>query len=94
MTTVTLSAEWWQAAACQSAEPELFFPISETAPARADVARAKLICAACPVASQCLDYALANRQEYGIWGGLTEQERRRVIRHRIPSGTAGHALRR
>lgn len=77
MTTI-LTHEWWRTAACRDAEPELFFPISATAASRAQVQRAKLICASCPVRLECLRYALDNRQEQGIWGGLTEEERRRI----------------
>lgn len=74
--TVLLSSEWWDLAACRNAEPELFFPISATRASSATVQRAKRICQACPVQSQCLRYALGHRQEQGIWGGLTEDERR------------------
>jgi WhiB family transcriptional regulator, redox-sensing transcriptional regulator len=74
---VIRAAERWRVlAACRTAEPELFFPISAQGPSVTDAARAKRICASCPVRSQCLDYARATHQTYGIWGGLTEQERR------------------
>lgn len=76
--TVLLSDEWWGLAACRNAEPELFFPISVTPASRPTVERAKQVCASCPVQSQCLSYALRHRQEQGIWGGLTEDERRRM----------------
>jgi len=77
----TLIDEWWRAAACRDAEPELFFPISAAAASNPRVRRAKHICAPCPVRSQCLNYALDHRQEQGIWGGLTEEERRRIPRY-------------
>jgi WhiB family redox-sensing transcriptional regulator len=67
--------QWQELAACRTAEPELFFPISARGPSAVDVARAKKICASCPVRYQCLDYAQATHQKDGIWGGLTEQER-------------------
>lgn len=82
MTTI-LTHEWWRAAACGEAEPELFFPISATPASSAQVKRAKLICASCPVRSACLSYALTHRQEQGIWGGLTEEERRRIPRRQL-----------
>ena len=44
--------------------------------------RAKLICRSCPVKSECLEYAILNR-EYGIWGGMTQRERRTEVRRRI-----------
>lgn len=81
--TTMLTHEWWRMAACRDAEPELFFPISATAASRAQVRQAKLICASCPVRPDCLRYALDNRQEQGIWGGLTEEERRRVPRRSL-----------
>lgn len=77
----TLIEEWWRAAACRDAEPELFFPISTAPASRKHVKRAKHICALCPVQSECLSYALDHRQEQGIWGGLTEEERRRIPRY-------------
>lgn len=78
--TAMLSDEWWNAAACRNAEPDLFFPISATPASRAVVQRAKRVCASCPVAAQCLNYALHHRQEQGIWGGLTDEERRLLRR--------------
>jgi WhiB family transcriptional regulator, redox-sensing transcriptional regulator len=75
-TTADNLAEWWSLAACQSADPDLFFPISGSGPARAQVERAKAVCAGCPVRSDCLRYALAAGPLQGVWGGLTEEERR------------------
>lgn len=66
---------WWQLAACRSADPDLFFPISGAGPALEQAAAAKTICAGCPVRRDCLTYATFTRQQYGIWGGLTEDER-------------------
>jgi len=67
--------DWRSAAACRSADPELFFPISAFGQALEQVAEAKAICARCPVRRQCLAFALRTRQAHGIWGGLTEEER-------------------
>ena len=64
---------WKDRAACTTAEPELFFPEKG-----GTVRPAKAICADCPVAVECLDYALANDLRIGVWGGLSEQERRRL----------------
>src|SRR5690349_20507897 len=70
--------DWRAHAACRGTEPELFFPATESGPARAaQVAAAKAVCARCPVREQCLAEALA-RIPYGIAGGLTEYERRRL----------------
>jgi WhiB family redox-sensing transcriptional regulator len=74
-------AEWWTLAACQSVDPDLFFPMSATNPARADMAAAKAVCARCPVRAECLQYALAAGQVHGIWGGMSEEERR-LLRQR------------
>ena len=75
-------AAWRDGAACQDADPELFFPEGDTRSARAHVKAAKLICRGCPVSVTCLSWALASGQEAGIWGGLTEDERRRLRRRR------------
>lgn len=79
-----LAAEpnWWSAAACRSADPELFFPISAFGKALEQVAEAKAICARCPVRRQCLAFALRTRQAHGIWGGMTEEERAFIGRPR------------
>jgi WhiB family redox-sensing transcriptional regulator len=65
---------WRLAAACRSADPELFFPLSGSGKALEQIAEAKVICAGCPVRRQCLEFALRTRPQ-GIWGGLTELER-------------------
>jgi WhiB family transcriptional regulator, redox-sensing transcriptional regulator len=80
-TTAENLAEWWSLAACQSSDPDLFFPISGSGPARAQVDRAKAVCSGCPVRSDCLRYALAAGPLQGVWGGLTEEERR-LLRQR------------
>ena len=67
-------------AACRDVDPELFFPDGDIRSARAQVKTAKLICRGCPVSATCLNWALASGQEAGIWGGLTEDERRGLHR--------------
>lgn len=62
-------------AACRGADVELFFSIEEE-----DQQRALQHCARCEVRRQCLEFALANREMYGIWGGTRESERRALIR--------------
>ena len=65
------AARWRELAACRGADLEVFFP------GRGESAGpARRVCAACPVRQPCLDYAITNRITHGIWGGLTEQERR------------------
>jgi WhiB family redox-sensing transcriptional regulator len=70
--------QWRSAGACRSADPDLFFPISDSGPAREQAAKAKAICATCPVRRECLAFALRTGQVYGIWGGTTEHERTAV----------------
>ena len=65
------AARWRELAVCRGTNLEVFFPgRGETA------GPARQVCAACPVRQPCLDYAITNRITYGIWGGLTERERR------------------
>ena len=71
-----LRPNWRDDAACRDADPELFFPDGDTKSARAQVKTAKLICRGCPVSATCLSWALTSGQQAGIWGGLTEDERR------------------
>ena len=72
--------DWRDDAACRDADPELFFPDGDVRSARAQVKMAKLICRGGPGSAICLGWALASGQEAGIWGGLTEEERRRLSR--------------
>jgi WhiB family redox-sensing transcriptional regulator len=78
MTALDNRAGWWARAACASADPELFFPISYSGPALRQVARAKAICARCPIRQECLRYALDAGSIQGVWGGMTEGERQRL----------------
>jgi WhiB family redox-sensing transcriptional regulator len=68
--------DWSQFAACRSADPELFFPVSALGSALRQVAEAKAVCSPCPVWQECLTFALATRQAHGVWGGMSEQGRR------------------
>lgn len=63
----------WPDAVCRTVDPELFFPEPD---GQAAITAAKMLCAQCPYASQCAEYAIANHFEDGIWGGLTPKERR------------------
>jgi len=80
-------AERWSRAACSTADPDLFFPISSSGPAVRQVRRAKAICARCEIRQACLDYALNTVSIQGVWGGTTERERR-LIRQRGPRARA------
>ena len=68
--------EWVTAALCKQASPDQLFVKG------AEQHKAKQVCAACPVRTECLAEALDNRIEWGVWGGLTERERRAVLRKR------------
>lgn len=75
-----MNLSWRQRAACRGIDPDIFYPVSEE-----EADEAKAICAQCPVREACLEYALANRERDGVWGGATERERRRMIRQRRKS---------
>ncbi|SDQ85642.1 WhiB family transcriptional regulator [Thermostaphylospora chromogena] len=66
---------WAGRGACRTSDPDLFFPL---APTPVQEARAKAICGACPVLTECRQYALRAGEPEGIWGGLTPAERRRL----------------
>jgi WhiB family redox-sensing transcriptional regulator len=73
---------WQLRAACRGPESAMFFPptYAERREERdARESRAKSICAMCPVQRECLDYALRIGEQHGIWGGLTESERRSLL---------------
>lgn len=72
--------DWRSEAACLNVDPELFFPIGNTGPAVAQVAEAKAVCRDCTVQSECLQWAVSNNQDSGVWGGLSEEERRSLKR--------------
>lgn len=69
------SLPWADEARCLQAEPDTFFPEKG-----GSTREAKRICGDCPVKAECLDYALENDERFGIWGGLSERERRRLKR--------------
>lgn len=69
------SPQWHELALCAQTDPEAFFPEKG-----GSTREAKRVCASCPVAAQCLEYALENDERFGIWGGMSERERRRLKR--------------
>lgn len=72
--------DWRHYAVCRDVDPELFFPVGTSGPALVQTAEAKAVCARCPVVSECLTWALAAGQDAGVWGGLSEDERRALRR--------------
>ena len=79
MTAPEYDAEhvWMLDGLCREREPSFFFPSDGVG-----VDRARRVCAECPVKEPCLEYALRNRIEHGVWGGASERERRRILRRR------------
>jgi WhiB family redox-sensing transcriptional regulator len=75
--TIPMNLSWRQRAACRGVDPDVFYPVSDE-----EAEAAKEICADCSVRQACLEYALANRERDGVWGGATERERRRIVRQR------------
>lgn len=67
--------QWRAKALCAQTDPEAFFPEKG-----GSTREAKRVCCACEVRPECLEYALANDERFGIWGGLSERERRRLRR--------------
>jgi WhiB family redox-sensing transcriptional regulator len=70
-------SEWRRYARCNGTDPEVFYPSTDD-----EAGDAKAICAVCPVREPCLEHAITAREKQGVWGGLTERERRRLIRRR------------
>lgn len=85
---------WRHYAACRDHDPELFFPIGITGPARAQLAEAKAVCAGCPVRCMCLSWAVLANIDHGVWGGLSEDERRasKLRARRQPAASGRHPV--
>jgi WhiB family redox-sensing transcriptional regulator len=72
---VEAELRWQDRALCAQTDPEAFFPEKG-----GSTREAKRVCTTCPVRTECLEYALASDERFGIWGGLSERERRRLKR--------------
>ena len=78
--TVSVSAQKWRSIGlCRGSETMVFYPPSDDDSLAEE---AKTICSMCAVRKPCLEFALRTREKHGVWGGLTERERRRVLRQR------------
>jgi len=77
VTEIEEESQWMLRARCRGASPTEFFP-----PDGLGVEAAQSICIDCPVKVECLEFALLNRIEHGVWGGASERERRRILRRR------------
>jgi WhiB family redox-sensing transcriptional regulator len=73
----SVEAEWMEKGKCRELDPAIFFPNDGIG-----VQVAQRICADCPVKTPCLEYALTNHVDHGVWGGTSERERRRILRQR------------
>ena len=73
----TMDTDWMSVGKCKDLSPAIFFPSDGVG-----VQAAQRICADCPVADKCLEYALVERVDHGVWGGKSERERRRMLRRR------------
>ncbi|MQA05771.1 MAG: WhiB family transcriptional regulator [Streptosporangiales bacterium] len=73
---MTWNETWALSAACKGGDPDRLFVRG------AEQNHAKRICTSCPVRTECLAYALDHGMEYGVWGGMTERERRSLLRQR------------
>jgi len=75
------SGDWRDKAECRKKDPDLFFPTGEKSEAdQEQIKRAKAVCAECLSRIACLEYAIANNEDFGIWGGTSETERRSARR--------------
>jgi WhiB family redox-sensing transcriptional regulator len=76
------AADWRDKAECRTEDPDLFFPKGEGGPSLLTIDAAKAVCRRCPVFELCRQWALETREEYGVWGGLSEADRRAIHRRR------------
>ncbi|MEJ8654751.1 WhiB family transcriptional regulator [Streptomyces sp. MS1.AVA.3] len=82
---------WRHYAVCVEEDPELFFPVGNTGPALLQIEEAKAVCRRCPVMEKCLQWALESGQDSGVWGGLSEDERRAMKRRAARNRVRHHA---
>lgn len=81
--------DWRHRAACLTEDPELFFPIGNTGPALQQIEEAKAVCQTCTEIEVCLKWAIDTGQDAGVWGGLSEDERRALKRRTARARRAG-----
>ena len=72
-----MDTNWMARGNCATQHPDTFFPSDGVG-----VENAKRVCEGCPVQKRCLEYALRNRVDHGVWGGCSERQRRRILRER------------
>ena len=81
-----MDTEWMARGNCANEAPSMFFPSDGVG-----VEIARRICATCPVKEPCLEHALLNRIDHGVWGGASERERRRILKRRRLAALGGGA---
>jgi WhiB family redox-sensing transcriptional regulator len=81
-----MDTDWMDDGLCRQVPPSTFFPNDGVG---VDVARR--ICATCPVQAPCLEYALVERIDHGVWGGASERERRRILKRRRQDAAANYS---
>ena len=84
--------DWRHEAACREVDPELFFPIGNSGPALLQIEEAKQVCRRCTVMEECLRWAIESGQDAGVWGGMSEDERRTLKRRTIRLRARAHVL--
>jgi WhiB family redox-sensing transcriptional regulator len=84
----TVLVTWRDSAACLDVGPELFFPIGNAYPALLQIEEAKVVCRDCVVAETCLRWAIDARQDTGVWGGMSGDERRALKRRNARASRA------
>jgi WhiB family redox-sensing transcriptional regulator len=77
MSHISTDTSWMSRGNCADRDPSIFFPSDGVG-----VERAKKLCEGCPSQLPCLEYALANRVDHGVWGGASERQRRRILKAR------------
>ena len=77
-----VTTDWRDLALCRDTDPSLFFPVGTTGAALDQIAAAKGVCVQCSARDECLEFALDSNQDSGVWGGLSEEERRQIRRER------------
>jgi len=79
-------SDWRHLAACRNTDADAFFPIGNTGPALLMIEDAKAVCRDCPVRDNCLNWAIEHGEDAGVWGGMSEDERRALKRSTARAG--------
>ena len=85
--------DWRQKASCRAVDPDLFFPIGTTGLALDQIEQAKAVCRSCESQAPCLEFALSTNQESGVWGGTSEEERRKLRKQWAAAQRRGNTVR-